>query len=251
MEGAVSRFYDYERLDFRFEDRDALIVFPKGKDGAKNGRWMVKTEYFGAFPNLELELLSRGWCLAYLRNVNRWGTDADSDAKARFCAFVSREFGLENRFACVGMSCGGLCAINFAAKYPDLVSVLYLDAPVVNLLSCPMGFGVGEPLGEGDAGWREIRDAIGFRDISELLVWRGHPLDKLGILAEHRIPVALVYGDADVTVPYRENGIVLEKLYRERGLPLLCAGKPGCGHHPHGLENPKPLADFIEAWTGE
>ena len=58
------------------------------------------------------------------------------------------------------MSCGGLCAINFAAKYPDLVSVLYLDAPVVNLLSCPMGFGVGEPLGEGDAGWREIRDAI-------------------------------------------------------------------------------------------
>ena len=60
---------------------------------------------------------------------------------------------------------------------------------------------------------------------------------------------ALVYGEADTTVPYRENGIVLERLYRERGLPLFTAGKPGCGHHPHGLENPKPLADFIEAWA--
>lgn len=245
MEYTVSEWFGYERRDFRFGDRDALIVLPKGKP---NGKWAVKMEYFGAFPNLETELLSRGWCLAWLANVNRWGTDADSDAKAAFVPFMAEEFGLEKRFACVGMSCGGLCSVNFAAKYPSLVSVLYLDAPVMNLLSCPMGFGEGESLG-GDRGWEEIRAALGFRDIAELLVYREHPMDRLEPLAENRIPVALVYGEADVTVPYRENGIVLERLYRERGLPLFTAGKPGCGHHPHGLENPKPLADFIEAWA--
>ena len=245
MEYTVSEWFGYERRDFRFGDRDALIVLPKGKP---NGKWAVKMEYFGAFPNLETELLSRGWCLAYLRNVNRWGTDADSDAKAAFVSFAAKEFGLEARFTCVGMSCGGLCSVNFAAKYPSLVSALYLDAPVMNLLSCPMGFGAGEALG-GDRGWEEIQSALGFRDVSELLLYRGHPMDRLEPLAENRIPVALVYGEADTTVPYLENGIALERLYRQRGLPLFCAGKPGCGHHPHGLENPKPLADFIEAWV--
>ena len=245
MEYTVSEWFGYERRDFRFMDRDALIVLPKGK---LSGKWAVKMEYFGAFPNLELELLSRGWCLAWLSNVNRWGTDADSDAKAAFVPFMAEEFGLEKRFACVGMSCGGLCSVNFAAKYPSLTSVLYLDAPVMNLLSCPMGFGEGEALG-GGSGWAEIQAALGFRDIAELLVYRDHPMDRLEPIAEARIPVALVYGEADVTVPYRENGIVLERLYRERGLPLFTAGKPGCGHHPHGLEKPKPLADFIEAWA--
>lgn len=245
MEYTVSEWFGYERRDFRFGDRDALIVLPKGKP---SGKWAVKMEYFGAFPNLETELLSRGWCLAYLRNVNRWGTDADSDAKAAFVPFIAEEYGLERRFACVGMSCGGLCSVNFAAKYPSLVSVLYLDAPVMNLLSCPMGFGAGEALG-GDRGWQEIQAALGFRDVSELLLYRGHPMDRLEPLAENRIPVALIYGEADTTVPYLENGIALERLYRQRGLPLFCAGKPGCGHHPHGLENPKPLADFIEAWA--
>ena len=243
MEYTYSEWFGYRRADFRFEERDALIVFPKGE---KNGRWMVKMEYFGAFPNLELELLSRGWCLAYLRNINRWGTDPDSDAKDRFAAFVSEEFGLDGKFTCVGMSCGGICSVNFACRYPERVSFLYLDAPVMNLLSCPMGFGQGDRLGDNDSGWREIVDAYGFT-LPDLLTWREHPIDKVPRLVSEKIPAALIYGDADPVVPYSENGIVMERAYRETGLPLFVVGKPGCGHHPHGLEDPKPLADFIEA----
>lgn len=84
MEYTYSEWCGFKRADFKFEDRDALIVFPSCE---KNGKWIVKMEYFGAFPELEIELLRRGWHLAYLRNHNRWGTDDDSDAKARF-AFV-------------------------------------------------------------------------------------------------------------------------------------------------------------------
>ena len=40
------------------------------------------------------------------------------------------------------MSCGGMHAVYIAAKYPEYVSLLYLDAPVLNLLSCPCGIGV-------------------------------------------------------------------------------------------------------------
>lgn len=241
-----SEFCGFKRADFKFEDRDALIVFPEKPE--PQGRWMMKMEYFGAFPALEAELLRRGWHLCWLRNVNRWGTDIDSDAKARFADFIADEFGLERKFTCVGMSCGGICSVNFAARHPEYTSLLYLDAPVMNLLSCPMGFGVGDALGENGSGWQEIVDAYGF-DLPTLLTWRGHPIDKIPILAEHRIPVALVYGDSDPVVPYVENGIVLEKYYKEHGLPLFCEGKAGCGHHPHGLEDNTKLADFIEQQT--
>lgn len=243
MEYTTSEWFGYERRDFRFEDRDALIVLPKG---TPNGRWAVKMEYFGAFPDLELELLSRGWCLAYLKNVNRWGTDVDSDAKARFADFMTAQYGLEDRFACVGMSCGGICSVSFAARHPDKVSFLDLDAPVMNLLSCPMGFGIGEPLG-GGSGWDEIQRAFGFESVSELLLYRNHPIDMIPTLVRERIPAALIYGLEDDCVPYVENGIAMERAYRAAGIPLWVEGKPSQGHHPHGPKNPARFADFIEA----
>ena len=244
MDQTYSEWLGYKRADFKFEGRDALILFPKGE---KNGKWAVKMEYFGAFMDLEFELLNRGWHLAYLENHNRWGTDDDSDCKARFADFISAEFGLENRFTCVGMSCGGICSVNFAARHPEKVGVLYLDAPVMNILSFPLAFGRQNEVDyDIDSVWQEVVDAFGL-DIPTALCWRENPIDKLHILEEHNIPVALVYGDSDEVVPYNENGIVLEKYYRERGLKLFLAGKEGCRHHPHCLEDVTPLADFIEA----
>ena len=51
----------------------------------------------------------------------------------------------------------------------------------------------------------------------------------------------------DLVVPYAENGIAMERAYREAGIPLWVEGKPGQGHHPHGPKNPARFADFIEA----
>lgn len=243
MDYSYSEFCGFKRADFQFENRGAIIVFPKVRSNSR--RWMMKMEYFGAFPALEIELLNRGWHLAYITNRTRWGTDDDSDLKVRFADFISAEFGLDKRFTCVGMSCGGICSVNFASRHPDYVSFLYLDAPVMNLYSCPMGYGEGEAVGEHGEGWQELVDAYGF-DVPSFMVYREHPIDRVPVLAENKLPVALIYGEEDSVVPYKENGIVLEKYYRERGLPLYVVGKPGCGHHPHGAIDTKALADFIE-----
>ena len=237
-----SEYNGFRRGYFEFEGRNAIIVFPDKPD--PQGRWVLKMEYFDAFPGFHLEMLRRGWHLLFLENINRWGTDADTDAKARFVEYASEEFGLEKKACLEGMSCGGLCSVNFAAKYPDLVSVMYLDAPVMNLLSCPMGFGRGIPL-DGDTGWHEIQDAYGF-DIEGLLAFREHPIDRIGGLVEKRIPAAILYGDSDNLVPYPENGAFLEKAYREAGIPLFTVCRMGCGHHPHGLEDSRELCDFVE-----
>jgi len=192
--------------EFDFEGREAYVVFPE----KANGRLALKTEYWNAFPGAEIALLEKGFHLCFIKNDNRWGIDPDLDRKARFVRFVAAQYGLDCRTVPVGMSCGGLIAIKFAAKYPELVSCLYLDAPVLNYLSCPCGFGTGEPLARGEA-IKELLDAIGLESVSQLLGYRQMPLDKLPELIRHRIPVILIAGGKDKTVPYHENGALLEQ----------------------------------------
>ena len=42
-----------------------------------------------------------------------------------------------------------------------------------------------------------------------------------------------------------EDEIELEKYYLANGGPLLTIGKKDCGHHPHGLDDPTPIIQFI------
>ena len=223
---------------FKFEEHDAAIVFPKTADAKK--RVALKTEYFGAFPNAEVALLEKGFHLIFIKNDNRWGTDADIERKARFQKFVSEKYGLSEKCVPVGMSCGGLYGIKYAAKHPELVSCLYLDAPVVNYMSCPCGFGIGNPISI-----EEILGALSLDSISDLLNYREMPFDYLPALVKTKIPIILVVGDSDQTVPYVENGINIKNAYEKAGNDIEVHIKPGCDHHPHGLSDPAPIVDFI------
>lgn len=224
---------------FEFEGRAAGIVSPPHPNGL--GSWAIYTEYFGAFPGVAEALLQQGFHIVQLENESRWGTQSDVEARLRFADALEAKRGLSHRCVTIGMSCGGLHAVKFAAKHPDRVSAMYLDAPVVNLLSCPMGLGRGE---RDEATVQECLSALSLTE-TEMLSYREHPLDDIPALARGRIPMALVYGDADKTVPFEENGALLAKAYREADIPHLLIGKPGCGHHPHGLEDPTPIVEFL------
>lgn len=230
----------YERLDFVFEGRQAVVILPREE---KNGKWLLKTEYFAAFQDLEENMVARGWTLVYLENINRWGRDEDQDAKKRLSLFLAEEFGLKAQCVPVGMSCGGLHAIKLAARYPEMVAGLYLDAPVVNLLSCPFGLGAGSTL---DVSARqEALDALGLT-MPEMIAYREHPLDKLGILLENRIPTALVWGNADQVVIFEENGLHVKEAYEKTDIPCLFQVKEGCDHHPHGPADMEEMVAFLE-----
>ncbi|MBO5069859.1 MAG: hypothetical protein J6C37_05805 [Roseburia sp.] len=227
----------FKKNEFTFEGRKAILVFPD--DSNKTNQWLFKTEYWDAFPNLEIEMVKQGWHLAYIENKTRWCLDEDLDLKQRFADFLAKEYGLCKKCVPVGMSCGGMFAVKFAARHPEYISALYIDAPVLNLLSCPADLGVAK-----GGMWEEFVNATGM-SLSELICCREHPIDKLPILIQNDIPVVMVYGKADTVVPYCENGAILEKYYKEHGGKLLAIGKDGCEHHPHGLENPQPIVDFI------
>lgn len=231
---------DYNGFELKrkkLNGRDVTIVFPK--KGTENGRWALKSEYFEAFPDVQIKLLEKGYHLAYIQNKTRFHVPEDTEARAALAEYMHSKYGLSEKCVLIGMSCGGMQGIYFATKYPQYVSCMYLDAPVVNFLSCPAGLGRASGLM-----WEEFETNIGMT-MSELIGYRNHPLDNLPKLVKHKIPVILVSGDSDKTVPYEENGMFLDQIYRENGIAIETIIKKGGDHHPHGLEDNTPIIEFI------
>ena len=196
-----------------------------------------------AFPETEIKLVEKGYHLVHIKNQTRWHVWEDTEARAELAKYMHETLGLSKKCVIVGMSCGGMQGIYFGAKYPQYVSCMWLDAPVVNLLSCP--FGLGKPLSSDMR--KEFIKNKGM-DLPELMAYREHPLDFIPKLVENDIPVFLVAGDSDSVVPYDENGIYLEKAYRKAGRTIETVIKPGCDHHPHGLSDDTPILEFIEKY---
>ena len=229
----------FQGYEFAFEGLSAKLIKPHVKP---NGKWLLKAEYFEAFPEADIELLNRGWHLAYNQNHNRWAEDLDLQRKSAFLEYIPETFGLDKKCVLVGMSCGGLYSVKLAALNPEQIRGIYLDAPVMNLLSCPGSLGKGKVVS-----FEEYTQFTG-RTLVDMLSYREHPIDKMYVLAEHKIPIVMVSGDSDMTVPYDENGALLEKYYKQKGLPITVFIKQGGDHHPHGLENPNVIADVIETF---
>lgn len=78
------------------------------------------------------------------------------------------------------------CKIN--GKTPELISAMYIDAPVMNLLSCPCDLGASQ-----SNLFAEFYRVMGITK-SEILSYRENPIDVMHVLIENGIPVVLVSG---------------------------------------------------------
>lgn len=226
----------YKQIFFEFEGKTATVVF--ASNPTKENKWMLKTEYFGAFPDFEIEMLKRGYHLAHVDNETRWCKDSDTLRQAKFCDYLHTELGFCEKCFPVGMSCGGMQAIYLAGKYPEKVAAMFLDAPVVNLLSCP--FGVGR---ENADKWlpQEFKNHMGLT-LSDMLSFREHPLDYIPKAVS--VPTYLCCGDSDTIVPYEENGKLLYDYFTSHGGKVVLSIKKGGDHHPHGLPDNAPIIEF-------
>ncbi|HBN84349.1 MAG TPA: hypothetical protein DDZ89_10940 [Clostridiales bacterium] len=231
-------FENYKMETFLFKERTARVIYPNCEG---NGRLIWKAEYWNAFPDFEIEMLNRGYFWCNLEHATRWAPDEETAISAEFIKFVANKLEIEPKCIPVGMSCGGLQVLRLAELYPDLVSVLYLDAPVVNILSM---VGLGEAEFNPDH-WRELVSTYGFSK-STVVNFRKSPIDAMNVLIEHDIPIIMLYGNADNTVIYEENGKALEDYYLEHGGTMKVISRSMCAHHPHGLKDPRPIINFIE-----
>jgi pimeloyl-ACP methyl ester carboxylesterase len=70
-------------------------------------------------------------------------------------------------------------------------------------------------------------------------------VDNLQPLADAGVPILHVFGDADEGVPWEESTAVIAERYRALGGHIMLICKPGCGHHPHALDDPSPIVQFV------
>lgn len=75
----MSKWHGFEKAEFLFEGRRAILVLPK--ESNKTDKWLLKTEYWDIFSEMEVEMLRLGWHVAYIENKTRWCLDEDLDMK--------------------------------------------------------------------------------------------------------------------------------------------------------------------------
>lgn len=239
--GTTDQWRGFTRHVFTVNGLKAWVVEPK--QAAPGNPWSWTMEFPDAFTDRTgvPQLLAKGFHHVHIAVGNTHGCPK---AVEHFDAFykILQAGGLAKKGALIGISRGGLYCYNFAAKFPDRVALIYGDAAVCDFKSWPGGKGTGKG-SKGD--WAALIKNYGFKDEAEALAYKLNPVDNLAPLAAAKIPLIHVVGDADKTVPAAENAGLIEKNYKALGGSITVIHKPGVDHHPHGVDDTKPLVDFI------
>ena len=231
--GKKSQWEGFDRYDFICNARKATVVVPRKV--AEGHPWIWRPAFFGAFPSVDKALLEKGFHVVYYDLTHLYGSPRAQRLGTDFYDIMRRYYRLSSKVTLEGFSRGGLFAFNWGAKNPDKVACIYVDAPVCDVFSWP---------GRHRELWSGLLAEWGLTD-EQMNNFKGNPIDNLEPLADAGIPVISVCGDSDRTVPYEENMKIVADRYRALGGLVEIILKPGCDHHPHSLENPEAVVDFI------
>ncbi|OON97590.1 MAG: hypothetical protein ATN31_08055 [Candidatus Epulonipiscioides saccharophilum] len=233
-------YHGFEVKSFIYKEREAFLIKPKVM--LKDSKWIWRTEFLGGFDTVDIEMLNRGYYLAYYKIPNLYGSPEAVELMNDFYEMITSKFSLNKKVILFGFSRGALYAMNFAEKYANYVDSIYLDAPVLDIKSWPGG------LFNGTGSRTDYHKCLKCYDLHTYNVFKfkSNPLDKLEFLIKHKIPLAIVAGDSDTVVPINENASILVNFCRKNDLPHMYIVKPGCNHHPHSLADPMVIANFLD-----
>lgn len=232
-------FAEYRTENFIFKEHHAKIVFPHE---ANSERWWIwRARFWGHEPQVDKALLDQGFHLAYIDVTGLYGNKEAIELWNDFYVFVTQKYNLNKKAVLEGMSRGGLIVYNWAVQNTGKVACIYADAPVLDIKSWPGGLYKGEGSAED---WEACLKAYDLNENS-VQAFDSTPLNAAEKIAEVNIPIIHVCGDADQVVPYAENTEIFARRIEQAGGKIELIIKKGVGHHPHCLENPKPIVDFI------
>lgn len=227
------------RYDYQIDERDAIMVVPANP--APGNPWIWRPAFFDAFPSVDIALLKEGWHIAYYDVTHCYGSDESVGWARDFYDDALARFGVNPKVTVEGFSRGGYFSFAWAEKYPETVSSLYLDAPVCDIISWP---------GRGDEGlWSSFLDWWHAEDSDITPFFVGNALSRLPAIAKAGIPIIGVCGGSDKVVPFEDNFKKVRERYQQLGGVVELILKPDCDHHPHSLENPEPIVDFIKRYA--
>lgn len=243
IEAKQSVWNGYDRYDFTYDTRRCIVVIPEEPAGHRP--WIWRARFFGHEPQTDLALLERGFHLVYMDVANLFGSPIAVNHWNAFYHYLTEHHGFHPRVALEGMSRGGLIVYNWASSNPEKVACIYADNPVCDFKSWPAGRGKGK---KHQPSWKACLKAYGLTE-KQALAYAHNPIDNLEPLARCVVPVLHVCGTADSVVPISENTDIIERRYKKLGGKITVIRKPGVGHHPHSLEDPKPIVNIILTHT--
>ena len=149
LEGAKTAWHGFDRYDFLMDEATLAIKEMQAADDEKDGikhpvegqrrcivvvprvaapgnPWSWRGCYWDHQPQTEVELLRRGFHIAYVESSATLKPGRQWDA---WYAFLTEKHGLSRKPAFIGMSRGGEYAYTWATSNPDKVSCVYADNP--------------------------------------------------------------------------------------------------------------------------
>lgn len=232
------------------EGQSVQILAPKS---ARTGRpWILASSLYnlesapvGFMGRTQLELVKDGFHVVVLPLGNTFGAPkaiAKWDAVYRT---MTETYGFHEKVSLMGLSREGLSIARWAALHPGKVACLYMDKAVCDFKSWPggkLGLGKGSP-----KDWENLLPLYGFANESEALAYSENPVDLAPKLAADGVAIVYVAGGKDEAVPVRENGARMQAAYEKAGGVFKMILREDEGHHPHGLEDPTPVVDFLRS----
>lgn len=224
----------YSRSDFTFKDREVILVKPKSP--AEGNPWIWRPAFFGIDASVDIALLEQGFYVVYYDLTHLYGSPNAVALGNDFYKYMIESEKLSPKVTLEGLSRGGLFVFNWAAQNPEKVACIYADAPVCDLKSWP---------GRQNEGlWKDVLSEWNLQD-SEMDTFAENPIDKASIIGKYKIPVIVVYGDADSIVPPKDNIERMRDSLSHYGAEIHLIVKKGVGHNPHSLKDPSEIVDFI------
>ncbi|MBQ8381150.1 MAG: prolyl oligopeptidase family serine peptidase, partial [Clostridia bacterium] len=239
--GAFDEIFDYyDRMNgiktetFEFNGYTATVIRPENP----NGKWIWKTEFLTAFDKAERHLLDEGYTRVYYSISNKYGSPEAVGLMKSFYHEVKGKYSLDDKCILFGFSRGGLYAFNFALAHPECVDKMYLDAPVLDLKTWPTK-------ANNPTEFSGMLLSYGLSE-EEFASFNGSPIDKLEEFFALNIPLLIVAGDSDVTVPFEDNAGRLIEYAKANGHTVKYIVKPGADHHPHSLDDVTEILEFCK-----
>jgi lysophospholipase L1-like esterase/pimeloyl-ACP methyl ester carboxylesterase len=236
---SISSFSGYVCVDFKLNERDCKIVFPKRANSLH--LWVWRARFWGHEPQTDIALLERGFHIVYCDVAELFGNAMAIRYWNQFYDWL-QEAGFAKKTVLEGMSRGGVYIYNWAAVNPEKIACIYADNPVLDLRSWPGGKGRDT---DSKNEWEEFKKDYGFKSDAEAMKFSGSPINKVKEIAAGGYPMLHVCGDADEVVPMKENTEPFARQIIALKGNITVIDKPGVGHHPHSLPNPTLIVDFI------
>ncbi len=238
-------WYGYKRTVFDFEGHEAWVVSPKCEPAA-GLPWTWTMQWAEAYVDRTgvLDLLAKGWHHVTIDTFRHRMDDEGLRVSRAFQKFLAEELGFAPKANLVGMSWGGFFSTRYAATFPECVGKIYLDAPLMNFDGFAKVGGTPTENAAQIGPWATMPPAGGDWSADPRM-----PVNMADQIAKAGIPILLLYGGQDATVPPSRNCELFAERFKAVGGKIDIRHRALYGHHPHG-EDPNKTSSIVSFLEG-